>query len=321
MKVVFRTFIILFLMGIVGLWQLKIAIYDDGPLSETKSIVVGKGANSFSVGKDLQDSGIIKSAVLFRIASKFYGIDKTLKAGEYEFSPKESLFEIMQQIGNGEVIYRKITLAEGLTTKQMLDIINNDEMLSGNISIAVAEGEMLPETYSFVRGDSKDSIILRAKAAMAKAVDDAWNSRKVNLPLKNKKELLILASIVEKETGLPEERGLVASVFVNRLKKGMKLQTDPTVIYAITQGKSDLGRLLTRKDLNYDNPYNTYVYYGLPPAPICSPGKAALSATANPEVSDYIYFVASGNGGHNFSSSLKQHNDHVADYRKKLKNK
>lgn len=321
MKYLVKFGLVLLLIAVVVFWQLKSAIYNDGPLNETKSIVVNKGASGYSVSLDLQVNGIIKSATLFRVMSKIYGLDKTLKAGEYEFYPKESLFEVMQKIGNGEIIYRKITLAEGLTTKQMLDIISAEEMLSGEINLKVKEGEMLPETYSFVRGDSKDSIIMRAKEAMNKTIDEIWNTRAVNLPLKNKHDFLVLASIVEKETGLPQERGLVASVFVNRLKKGMKLQTDPTVIYALTLGQKDLGRLLTKKDLAYDSPYNTYIRYGLPPTPICSPGIAALKATANPEVSNYLYFVASGQGGHNFSSSLKQHNDHVADYRKKLKKK
>ncbi len=319
MKYLLRILLLLVIVAFFGLWRLHIAIYNAGPLLETKSIMIGKGANSYSVGRELQEQGIINSATLFRIMSKIYGADKALKAGEYQFAPHESLFNVMQRIGNGEVIYRKITLAEGLTARQMLEIIENNPMLDGEITESAAEGEMLPETYSFVRGDSRDSIVARAKKAMRKALKDIWKRRNVNLPLKDKNELLILASIIEKETGLPEERGLVASVFVNRLKKGMKLQTDPTVIYALTEGKSDLGRLLTRKDLNYDSPYNTYVYYGLPPAPICSPGKAALLAAANPEVSDYIYFVASGNGGHNFSSSLKQHNNHVAAYRRKSK--
>lgn len=143
-----------------------------------------------------------------------------------------------------------------------------------------------------------------------------WENRDASVPLENPQELLILASIVEKETGIPEERGLVASVFVNRLKKGMLLQTDPTVIYALTAGQKDLGRLLTRKDLTIDNPYNTYKYRGLPPGPICNPGRESLLAAANPEVSDYIFFVASGNGGHNFARSLKEHNRNVREWKK-----
>ncbi|MBR2033284.1 MAG: endolytic transglycosylase MltG, partial [Alphaproteobacteria bacterium] len=157
----------------------------------------------------------------------------------------------------------------------------------------------------------------QAKDAMNKALDKAWENKDEHLPIKNKKQLLILASIIEKETGVAEERGLVASVFVNRLRKGMKLQTDPTVIYALTKGKKELGRVLLRKDLEIDSLYNTYKYYGLPPAPICNPGKDSLKAAANPEISNYLYFVASGNGGHNFATSLNEHNKNVKAWKNK----
>ena len=178
---------------------------------------------------------------------------------------------------------------------------------------------MLPETYSFTRGDTKNSIIKQAKQAMDVAVKEAWANRQDGLPIKNIDQLVILASIIEKETSIENERGLVASVFINRLVKRMRLQTDPTVIYALTHGQKDLGRLLTRKDLLIDNPYNTYKYYGLPPTPICNPGKASLEAAANPEVSNYLYFVANGEGGHNFSSSLKEHNNNVQKWKKSQK--
>ena len=200
----------------------------------------------------------------------------------------------------------------------MLQIIAENEFLTGNISAEVKDGDLLPETYTFTRGDSRDSIITQAKNAMAETIEKAWENRDEFIPIKNKKELLTLASIIEKETAIEEERRLVASVFVNRLKKRMRLQTDPTVIYALTLGQSDLGRLLTRKDLQIDSPYNTYKYYGLPPSPICNPGRASLEAAANPELSDYLYFVANGSGGHNFAKSLKEHNANVA-YWKKLR--
>ena len=196
--------------------------------------------------------------------------------------------------------------------------MQNVSELSGEITVAAAEGELLPETYSFEYGDSRNSIVIQAQKAMTRVLDQAWADRNQAVPLKDKRQLLTLASIVEKETGVPEERGLVASVFANRLVKGMKLQTDPTVIYALTKGQSDLGRSLKRADLNVDSPYNTYKYYGLPPAPICNPGIEAIRAAANPEDSDYLYFVASGNGGHNFSTSLAQHNRNVKDWVKKL---
>ena len=247
-------------------------------------------------------------------------MDKHLKAGEYQFFSHISMADVLKQMAKGEVLYRKLTLPEGLTTAQMLEIIANNEFLSGEISLIPQEGSLLPETYNFFRGDSRDSVIIQAQEAMQKSLDDAWAKRDETVPVKNPQELLILASIIEKETGVPGERGLVASVFVNRLRKGMRLQTDPTVIYALTEGKKDLGRLLTRKDLEVDSPYNTYKYYGLPPKPICNPGKASLEAAANPEVSSYLYFVADGTGGHRFANSLNEHNQNVSHWKKYQRN-
>lgn len=192
-------------------------------------------------------------------------------------------------------------------------------MLEGEITLKVKEGELLPETYSFIRGDSRDSVVKRAKKAMSNLKNKVWNERSDRVPLKSPEEMIVLASIIEKETGIPEERGLVAAVFANRLIKGMKLQTDPTVIYALTKGKAELDRQLTRKDLEIDSPYNTYKYYGLPPAPICNPGRDAIEAAVNPEFSDYLYFVASGNGGHNFAKSLNEHLSNVQSWKKKNK--
>ena len=231
------------------------------------------------------------------------------------------MYDVLTKLANGDVIYRKITLPEGLTSTQMLQIIDSEESLSGDITVEAKDGELLPETYSFMYGDTKDSIITQAKEAMNKALESAWNNRSNNLPIKSIDDLLTLASIIEKETAVSEERGLVASVFVNRLKKGMRLQTDPTVIYALTLGKNELGRSLKKKDLQVDSPYNTYKYYGLPPSPICNPGRLSLEAAANPEKSSYLYFVANGKGGHNFSKSLKEHNDNVQSWLKERKAK
>ena len=182
---------------------------------------------------------------------------------------------------------------------------------------ALKEGEFLPETYTFSRGEERQKIAAQGKLAMQKVLQQAWDGRDADLPLKNKEELLILASIVEKETGVPEERPQVASVFVNRLKKGMLLQTDPTVIYAVTKGEYDLGRPLLRRDLEVDSPYNTYKYAGLPPTPICSPGAASIMAAAHPDKTPYLYFVASGTGGHNFARTLNEHNANVKKWRQK----
>lgn len=312
-----KNIIVLFLLflGII-IWQTKTRIYQPGPLRENAYVVITKGSGTSAVAKDLADAGVIRSPYLFKLAARIFGLDKKLKAGEYLFSPMISMEQAIKKLSSGDIVYRKITLPEGLTSAQMLDIINNEPLLSGNITETVSEGELLPETYSFTRGDTKDTIIRRAKQAMTKTLDEAWSNRQQPLPVKTPQQLLILASIIEKETAIDTERELVASVFVNRLTKGMKLQTDPTVIYALTLGKKDLGRLLTRKDLTIDSPYNTYKYYGLPPAPICNPGRASLLAAANPQFSSYLYFVADGTGGHNFAVSLKEHNNNVKNWKK-----
>lgn len=315
-KLLFIGVIIILLLAV----QLKRMVYEPGGLSDETVVVINRGAGSGTVAARLAEAGVICHPWLFRIAARLQGLDKHLKAGEYQFFPGVSMAQVLAQMARGEVLYRRLTLPEGLTTVQMLDIIRDNEYLSGEISLSPEEGTLLPETYSFLRGDSRDSIIRHAEDAMRKVLDEAWGSRDGLVPVKNAGELLILASIIEKETGVPEERGLVASVFVNRLRKGMRLQTDPTVIYALTGGRAELGRALTRKDLELDNPYNTYKYYGLPPAPICNPGKASLHAAAHPELTDYLYFVASGNGGHNFAASLDQHNRNVSSWKRRRKN-
>lgn len=311
-----KIFVIVLLVVTLACLYLKKQIYSDGPLEYSAYVLINKGNGSSVVASKLKNAGVISNALIFKIAARALNLDKKLKAGEYSFSPRISMFEALKKLARGEIIYRKITLPEGLTTKQILQIIKNEPMLDGDISIEVNEGDLLPETYSFVRGDTKDNIIKQAKRAMEEALREAWKNKDSSLPVKNTKELLILASIIEKETSVDDERTLVASVFVNRLRKGMKLQTDPTVIYAITKGKKDLERLLNRKDLKIDSPYNTYKYYGLPPAPICNPGKASISAAANPEISNYLYFVADGNGGHNFAKSLQEHNNNVNRWKK-----
>lgn len=310
----------IFVLGLVFLgiaaWQIKTMVYAPSALIKTTYVTVNKGSGSSEVGISLKKAGVINNVWLFKLLARSLRIDKTLKAGEYSFEPQISLYDTIQKLANGEVVYRKITIPEGLTSAQIFQLINDEPLLSGEITIEVKEGELLPETYSFVNGDTKDSIILQAKKAMQETIAYAWQNRSDDIPLKNANDLLVLASIIEKETAVDSERKLVASVFINRLKKGMKLQTDPTVIYAITQGKTELTRALTRKDLKIDSPYNTYKYYGLPPSPICNPGKASLEAAANPDVSSYLYFVANGTGGHNFAKSLKEHNTNVSNWKK-----
>ena len=315
-----KILLLLFILALSGIALVKQLIYAESDLAEDTIMLVKKGYSSSQVANELYRARVINYPILFKIAARLQGLDRNLKAGEYVFTAKMSMAEVLQKMNRGEVMYRQITLPEGLTSAQMVEIINNNEFLEGEISEIPTEGSLLPETYTFMRGDSRDKLIKDMQKAMDKALETVWNSRDAHVPVRSAKELLILASIIEKETGLPEERSLVASVFANRLRKGMRLQTDPTVIYAITQGKAELDRALTRKDLQINSPYNTYINYGLPPTPICNPGKASLLAAAQPEVSDYLYFVASGNGGHNFAKSLNQHNKNVQEW-KKVRNK
>lgn len=289
-------------------------------LSEEVSIVLDRGVTVRKMSENLEKAGVISSSLLFRIVVRGLGVDKRLKAGEYMFPPRINMMQVANQLLNGEVYYRKITLPEGLTSVQMADLIKNEPNLTGELTQPMPEGSLLPETYTFSKGDSRNSIVVQAQKAMEKVLDIVWADNQASV-LKSKEQLLILASIVEKETGLPEERHDVAAVFVNRLNSGMMLQTDPTVIYALTLGQSDLGRPLYKKDLEVDSPYNTYRNYGLPPKPICNPGKDAIIAAANPSGADYLFFVASGSGGHRFARSLSEHNDNVALYRKVLRNK
>ncbi|MBR2921851.1 MAG: endolytic transglycosylase MltG [Alphaproteobacteria bacterium] len=312
------TIIYSVLFALIG-WIVYGWIYGEGNLIGNAVVIINKGNGSSVVASKLKDAGVINKAWLFKILARFMKLDKKLKAGEYIFETQISMYDVLTKLAKGDVIYRKITLPEGLTSAQMLKIIDNEKFLTGNITIDVKDGEMLPETYSFMYGDTKDSLILQAKNSMQTALEDAWKKRDSKLPIKSKNELLTLASIIEKETAVDTERGLVASVFVNRLIKGMRLQTDPTVIYALTLGKKELGRSLKKKDLKVNSPYNTYKHYGLPPSPICNPGILSLEAAANPEESPYLYFVADGKGGHNFSKSLQEHNDNIQNWLKERK--
>lgn len=284
------------------------------PLSEDVFVTVQKGDSLLKIAQNLEDKGLIAQKFPFIAYCKIKKLYPRFKAGEYLVSGETGISLLADILTEGKVYQRKITISEGLTAREIKDILSENEYLSGKCG-EFGEGELLPETYTFSRGDSCQSVVRQAKKAMSEVLNAAWNSRDVSVPLDSKEDLLILASIVEKETGLPSERPQVASVFANRLKLGMLLQTDPTVIYAVTMGKEELNRPLYLKDLEIDSPYNTYKYAGLPPKPICSPGKDAILAAARPDKTPYLYFVASGNGGHNFARTLAEHNENVRKWR------
>ncbi len=276
---------------------------------------INKGDSLQKIADELADKGLVRDAKYFFWYAKWRKIYPNIKAGEYMIDKDVNFADVAEVLQSGKFYWRKVTIPEGLSATQIKEILQNNEFLTGEIP-DFGEGEILPETYTFMKGETRENIVNQAKKALDDTIKEIWAQRAENLPLKTPQELLILASIVEKETGLPDERDMVASVFVNRLKIGMRLQTDPTVIYAITQGKSELGRPLYKKDLSFDSPYNTYLYEGLPPTPICAAGKEAIYAAAHPLNTDYLYFVASGNGGHNFAKSLSEHNKNVQIWRR-----
>lgn len=287
-----------------------------GPLEESKVVLVPRGAGIGTISQRLEKAGVVEDATLFSFAARYHARQESLKAGEYDFPAGVSMNQVIALIQSGRTVARRLTIAEGLTTREALDIVARADGLSGTITRTPAEGALLPETWHFTRGDSRDELISRMEKSMQDTVAALWPTRQKGLPIKTPQEAVILASIVEKETGVKSERPRVAAVFINRLNKGMMLQSDPTVIYALTKGKHDLGRSLTRRDLTSQDPYNSYVYTGLPPGPICNPGRASIAAVLNPDETQEYYFVADGTGGHAFARTLNEHNANVRQWRK-----
>lgn len=283
-----------------------------GPLSAATTAVVRQGGTS-GVAATLFEQGVIIDPRAFTLVTWITRLQGPLRAGEYLFPANASLHEVLGILRNGHPIQRWLTIPEGLTASQILLIVEQADGMIGDLP-PLDEGEVLPDTYAYRWGDQRIAVLRRAARAMQAALTDAWERRELDLPFSSSREALILASIVERETGRPEERQRVASVFVNRLRKAMPLQSDPTVAYAVSNGGA-LSRALTKADLNYEHPFNTYRNRGLPPAPISSPGRDSLAAVMHPGKTNDLYFVADGEGGHVFSSTLEEHNRNVARWR------
>ena len=320
MKKIFKQLLLiillLLLVGVAFFYAIDRKFKSPYMIADKIEIVVPRGTGLNKMASLLEQNKIVSDARWFVLYARLKGVSGRLKAGEYAFSGVMSIETIANRLVEGDVIVRSITIPEGKALVEIKKIIEENPYLKGDITLSLKEGEILPETYHFTRGESRNSILQKARHAMKNALRSAFEGRDTNIPIKSKRELLILASIIEKETGLASERGKVSSVFVNRLKLGMKLQTDPTVIYAVTNGQMNLGRPIYKRDLLFDSPYNTYVYGGHPPAPICSPGRDALYAAAHPDTTKYLYFVADGvTGGHRFARTLSEHNKNVALYR------
>jgi UPF0755 protein len=289
---------------------------EPGPLTAPLAFQVERGEALASVAERLGEAGAISNSTVFRVAARYTERDAGLKFGDYEIPAGASMRDILELLNRGGNVVRQVVVPEGLTSWQVVELLNARAELSGEVDAVPPEGSLAPAGYDFQRGDLRGDLVARMTEEQRRILAQAWENRAPDLPLESPEELLILASIVEKETGVPEERRRVASVFVNRLERGMRLQTDPTVIYGITRGEGTLGRGLRASELASASPYNTYAFAGLPPTPIANPGRESIEAAANPEQTDFLYFVADGSGGHAFARTLEEHNRNVGAWRR-----
>ena len=279
------------------------------------ALMVESGTSSQRIINMLEQQGVIDSPLLFKLFAMRDGHVSSYKAGEYQFDFPLSPKQVSEALTKGATIQRKVTILEGWLSEQVVDLLNRQEYLTGEIAQTPADGSILPETYFYMRGESRQSVLDKMQQSMTDVLDAAWETRQPDLPIRNKQEALVLASVVEKETGMGSEQPHVAGVFVNRLRKGMRLQSDPTANYGLYLESGVLKKRMMRKDVQHVSAYNTYVIPALPPTPICNPSKASIEAVLNPKQTDDLYFVANGKGGHNFAKTLVGHNKNVAIYR------
>ncbi len=290
-----------------------------GPLNDKKIVLVPRNTSLKEIAYILHDAKVIKAPMVFYGAAKLFNHFNRLKAGEYVFSPHTSPIQVINVLRLGRSVIHQITIPEGTTVYYAMELLRNQPILLGDIIGEIPEGSLMPDTYFFSYGDTRQGMINRMQEKMSAKLEALWLKRDQSIPLKNQHEAIILASIIEKETSLSKEKPRVSAVFLNRIKKDMKLQADPTIIYAISNKTGKLGRPLTKQDLKYDSPYNTYLYKGLPPTPIANPGIEAIKAALNPIKTSDLFFVVDGTGGHAFSDNLAEHNDNVRSYREKVR--
>jgi UPF0755 protein len=305
--------IALMLGGLWAMWTYR----GPGPearAGEVSSVVLRRGAGLNEIASSLERAGVIRSGAIFKAAAQVTGAARELKAGEYEFPSGASMARVLDDIRAGRIVRHQVTIPEGATSEMVIEALNREEALTG-LAPTPPEGTVLPETYDFHRGEDRAAVLQRMMDARDELLATLWAKRQPGLPITTPEEAVILASIVEKETGVAAERPQVASVFVNRLRKGMRLESDPTIIYYITKGKP-LGRRILKSELeNPANTYNTYIIDGLPPTPIANPGRAALAAVLDPPQTDYLFFVADGTGGHAFAATYEEHVKNVEAWR------
>ena len=309
----FATISLILIVAILAfLWAFEGA----GPAARqgaSTTVIFNPGSGVSGIAASLESQGVIRSAFVFVVATKITGAGRRLKAGEYAFPSHASMAQVMDRIRKGEIVHHWITIPEGFTSDEAVQVLTDSPVLTGSAPVP-AEGALLPETYEVRRGDDRGAVLQRMIDARDALVRTLWAQRQQGLPFQDPEQAVILASVVEKETSLPEERPHIAGIFINRLEKGVKLQSDPTIIYGLTQGKP-LGRGIRESELTSPTPYNTYVINGLPPTPICNPGRASIAAVLDPAHTQDLFFVASGTGGHTFSATLEDQDKAVAHLR------
>jgi len=300
------------LIALAGVWSYA----GPGPKARegaATTVVVERGLGVRRIGQSLQAAGVVTSANLFAVAARLTGAAGQLKAGEYEFASGTPMAQVLADIRAGKVVRRVITIPEGWTSGMALDAVNASPDLTGT-AVEPPEGSLLPNTYDIQRGETREAVLQRMRDAHDKLLAELWANRQAGLPLNSPEEAVTLASIVEKETGVAAERPRVAAIFVNRLRAGMLLQSDPTIIYGLSKGRP-LGRGIRASELAADSPWNSYKVAGLPPGPIANPGRASLEAVLNPPKTSELYFVANGTGGHAFASTYEEHAKNVERWR------
>lgn len=315
MRKIIILIITCFLLLIAAWFSLTYYAGHPGPLEDAATVMIEPGDGFDEITATLEKEGVISFPLLFKIWVVAHNQHHAFKAGEFEIEKASSPQEVIDILVSGKSIQHSITIPEGLVSKDILTIVRDTKLLTGKEPSTLPEGTLLPETYYFLRNTPRDEMIRRMQEAMKKVLDVAWKKKQANLPFSTKQEAIILASIVEKETGVASERPRVAAVFVNRLRIGMRLQSDPTTIYGIYAATGELKQSLTTRDLEQKNAYNTYIIEGLPSGPICHPGTDSIEAVLNPIQTKELYFVADGKGGHAFAETLDEHNNNVLKYR------
>ena len=302
-------------IGTAAFWGKK-QFEKPGPLPADKVVNIPRGYGVKDIADLLVREGVIDQPYVFVAGALVLKAQMgDLKAGEYQFARQATLHDVVETMVEGKVVQHQLTLPEGLTSEQIVARLLENDILSGNIKEIPREGTLLPESYRFTRGTTREQMLQRMQQGQKRLLQDIWERRSTDVPVQTPEQLVTLASIVEKETGKPDERPRVAGVFVNRLKTRMRLQSDPTIIYGLVGGKGSLGRPIMRREIDQPTPYNTYVIEGLPPGPIANPGRASLEAVANPARTKDLFFVADGTGGHAFAENYEQHQKNVARLR------